>query len=175
MSAPRVVITDSSTLINFLAVGRTDLLTDNQRYRFTITEHVRAEITDHFPEQRARLDTLLDGGAMVETPLTAIAELELFVQLTTSNPGAPKPVGDGEAASIAAAILRSAVLALDDKAATKRALCVQPTLEIRNTAQLVIEAIQDSRIQIAAADALKQCWEVEHRFRLPFASFRDVT
>lgn len=174
MDGPQRVIVDASTLINFLAADRADLLTGNRRYRFVITEHVRGEVTDFYPQQLALLQRLLAEQTLIEEPLTAIDELALFARMTAARPGAPKPLGDGEAASIAAAIQRDALLAIDDKTALKKALALKLDLRVVNTQHLVVEAIRDGRIDVAGADALKVQWERECRFRLTIASFGDL-
>jgi len=43
---PLIVISDTSVLLNFLRIGRLDLLTSHRDYRFAVTEHVIGEITD---------------------------------------------------------------------------------------------------------------------------------
>jgi len=42
-----IVIADTSMLINFLAIGRMDLI-KRHSCRFLITDHVRQEITEHY-------------------------------------------------------------------------------------------------------------------------------
>lgn len=49
--APTDLITDTSTLINFLRIGRVDLLAGLTSYRFVVTDHVRAEVTSYYPAQ----------------------------------------------------------------------------------------------------------------------------
>ncbi len=49
--APSDVVTDTSTLINFLRIGRVDLLAGLTSYRFVITDHVRAEVRASYPDQ----------------------------------------------------------------------------------------------------------------------------
>lgn len=169
MDDRKLAIIDSSTLINFLAVDRADLLERNRRYRFLITEHVRSEVSDAYPEQLARLVELLDRNAIKESPVTALNELEVFARLAASN-----RLGQGECASIAAASERSLVLVIDDKRATREASTLNPHLVIVNTQALMVELIQDGIIDVPAADTIKATWETHHRFRLPISSFADV-
>lgn len=49
-----IVITDTSVRINFLALDQAALLARLPDHRFVVTEHVRAEITDHYQDQRQR-------------------------------------------------------------------------------------------------------------------------
>lgn len=171
---PTSVIIDASTLINFLAAGCANLLTENPRYRFVITEHVRAEVMDHYATQLERLDRLLAEEKLFEEPLTEIDALALYASLTSQKLSAPKALGDGEAASIAAAILRGRPLAIDDKAALRKAVALKADLQTLDTQHLMIEAIRDGRISIDGADQIKAEWEKKHKFRLKFVSFRDV-
>lgn len=52
-----VVITDTSVLINFLVLDQLHALSQLTEFDFSVTEHVRAEITEHFPEQLQRLNS----------------------------------------------------------------------------------------------------------------------
>ncbi len=169
MTERKAAIIDSSTLINFLAVDRTDLLERNRRYDFFITEHVRGEVSAAYPEQIARLEALIARGAVRESPLTDIAELRTFARLAASG-----RLGAGECASIAAACERKLVIAIDDKRAAREARVVDSQIQVRNTQTLMIEFIQDGLLDVAAADGIKATWQTQHRFRLPFASFREV-
>ena len=52
--APTDVVTDTSTLVNFLRVGRVDLLAGLTSYRFVVTDHVRAEVMSSYPAQLSK-------------------------------------------------------------------------------------------------------------------------
>ncbi len=163
------VVIDTSTLINFLAVDRVDLLRDNPRYHFVVTEHAREEVTDHYGPQLDRLREALADGALEESGVHEIGELERFAKLA-----ATKQLGPGECASIAAAVGRGCVLAIDDKVAAKRARQASKTLIIVDTQQIVVELIQDGMLDVATADAIKDTWERECRFKLKIASFSQL-
>jgi len=47
-------VLETSVLVNFLKIDRVDLLARHPSYEFIITEHVRAEITQHYPDQLAQ-------------------------------------------------------------------------------------------------------------------------
>ena len=57
---PVIVVTDTSVLVNFLCIDRMDLIAWHS-HRFVITDHVTEaeEITEHYPEQQARLKAAL--------------------------------------------------------------------------------------------------------------------
>lgn len=169
MDGRQPVIIDTSTLINFLAVDRVDLLAENLRYRFIVTEHAREEVVGHYPEQLASLQAALASGTLEEGPVVAIEELELFARLA-----ATKQLGPGECASIAAASQRGFALAIDDKLAAKRARAESKELVILNTQQIIVESIQDGRIDVATADAIKQVWATQFRFLLKITSFGEL-
>lgn len=169
MDGRQPVIIDTSTLINFLAVDRVDLLVENPRYRFIVTEHARAEVTGHYPAQLERLLAAIESGRIEESPVVAVEELELFARLAVT-----KQLGPGECASIAAAIRRGHLLAIDDKLAARKARSESKELVILNTQQIMIESIREGRIGVAAADAIKEAWAKQFRFVLKFKSFGEL-
>lgn len=169
MDARQPVIIDTSTLINFLAVDRLDLLADNPRYRFVVTEHARDEVTGHYPDQLERLRAAIDSGQLEERPVVAIDELQLFARLAVT-----KQLGPGECASIAAAVMRRHALAIDDKLAAKKARAESRELVILNTSQIMVESIQEGRIDVATADAIKATWATHFRFVLKIKSFAEL-
>ena len=59
------LITDTSVLINVLAIEQATLLLDHPKYEFILTDHVRVEVTEHYPDQFARLDAIL--ASVVDT------------------------------------------------------------------------------------------------------------
>lgn len=72
------VISDTSVLINFLAVDRATLLVEHPQIHFFLTDHVRAEVTAHYPDQCARLDAALSDGSLQQLRVESPEELEIF-------------------------------------------------------------------------------------------------
>ncbi len=169
MEGRHTAIIDTSTLINFLAVDRLDLLTEYADYRFIVTEHARAEVKKHYGGQLERLTAAIERGDLDESTVTDLSELAMFARLMSE-----KCLGQGECASIAAAHLRGMVLAMDDKRATKSAKRLNPDLIVITTVDIVCAAICAGRLSVADADAIKQVWEDQHRFRVKFASSGDL-
>jgi predicted nucleic acid-binding protein len=66
--SPKDVVVDTSVLINFLNVDRLDLFASHPQYRFLVTEHVKREVTEHYPQQINRLNV---GLAFVMTLQTS--------------------------------------------------------------------------------------------------------
>jgi len=167
--APTDLIADTSTLVNFLRIGRVDLLAGLASYRFVVTNHVRAEVTASYPAQLATFEFALMAGHLVEITLYTPAELGVFGELKRSR------LGDGECASIAAALSRGTPLAMDDIRARNKALEREPGLRLLDTVRLVVEAIQAGLLTVAEADAIKADWEQNHRFiKKHFSSFAEL-
>jgi len=77
MSQPtRIVVADTSVLINFLHLDRLDLLGELPGYAFWIPEHLVAEITR--PEQAVSLKAGLDAGRLQIAVMTDISEVERY-------------------------------------------------------------------------------------------------
>ncbi len=163
------VITDTSVLINFLAVDRATLLVEHSQIHFFLTDHVRAEVTAHYPEQFARLDAALSDGSLQQLRVESPEELEIFATLALQ-----RRLGAGECAAIAAAVHRGWGIAIDDKAAMKQTARLYPATPVHTTQSIIISLIRLGLLDIAEADSLKTAWETTYRFRLPFKSFGNV-
>ena len=109
-----VVIADTSVLINFLVLDGVGLLARLPHYRFVVTEHVRAKVTDDFPDQLQRLEAAFTAGILEEIRVTDLGEVQLFAQLTATR------LGIGECSAIAVAARRRFARAIDDKRAVKK-------------------------------------------------------
>lgn len=165
---PDILVTDSSVLINFLAIDRIDLI-DGHPSEFLITDHVCEEIADHYPEQQARLQAGLAQGALKQISVGDPDELTTFRQLTAGG-----HLGHGECSAIAAAIRRGYRLAIDDNRAAKQARILHPPLLIVRTQDLMVELITHGLLDIPAADSIKQTWATDHRFTLSIGSFAEL-
>ena len=64
-------------------------------------------------------------------------------------------------------------MAIDDKNARKKALAFQPEIELLSTEDLMVSIIQSGILTVEQADAIKDDWEANHRFKLMFASFAE--
>lgn len=162
-----VVITDTSVLINFLVLDQTGLFARLPNHRFVVTDHVRAEVTHHFTEQLQRLEAAFAAGILEEIHVTDLQEVQLFAQFTATG------LGVGECSAIAVAAHHKLALAIDDKRAVKKLKNAGLNLTIHSTESIVVLFIQHSVLTIAEADAMKQDWEQNHRFRLAFDSFAE--
>ena len=163
-----IIITDTSVLINFLAIDRVGLL-PRCGHRFIITDHVLAEVTAHYPDQLQRLNIALHASVLEQITVTDPVEVGLFQSLSASG-----RLGAGECSAIAVAIHRQATLAIDDRRAAKDALALDSGLSVVGTQELMVKIIKAGLLDVAAADAIKTEWSAKHRFTLKVASFADL-
>lgn len=163
--SPGLLLSDSSTLINFLRIGRRDLLTCLP-YRLLVTDVVRGEIKERY--QSSELEEALERGEFEEVVLEALPDLQAAAALVGCG------LGDGEAFSIVAAHLRGAVLAIDDRKATKTAARIYPALHYLTTAEIIVLNIQAGVLTVEEADAIKDDWRLNHRFTLNLTSFAEL-
>jgi predicted nucleic acid-binding protein len=167
-----IVVADTSVLVNFLKIDRMDLVGACPR-RFIATDHVGAEITDAYPDQRARYEAAIVAGHLDICTITDPIEAELFAKL---GPG--KRLGAGECSAIAVAINRRFALAIDDNRAVNRALAeaglAGHELEILRTQDVMVALIRAGVIDVANADQIKETWARHHRFRIKATTFADL-
>ncbi len=159
-------VLDTSVLVNFLAVDRADLLAMHAGYHFVIVDHVRGEITEHYPDQLARLERALAAELFGESAVDALDPV--FATLVTEG-----RLGLGECAAIALAASQGVALAIDDKQARKTAQRVAPGVVLESTETVMVALIRQGAIDVANADAIKGRWEAEFRFKLTFRSFGE--
>lgn len=167
-SDPLIVIADTSVLVNFLRVDAMAMLGKLSR-SIVITEHVEAEIAEHYEVQRERLLAALRQDFVSQVALTSDGELAMFGQLAANG-----RLGAGECAAIACAVSGGHVLAIDDRRAIAEARRIQVSLPIIRTEDLVVMLIREGVVSVTDADGIKAIWETEHRFRLTFTSFAEL-
>ncbi len=155
-------------MINFLAIDQARLLLDHPQCEFILTDHVCVEVTEHYPDQFARLEAILETGSLQQLTVNTLEELDIFAALTLEG-----RLGPGECAAIAAAVCRGFGIAIDDKAAIKQISRLYPETRVETTESIMAGLIRSGVLDIAEADQFKEQWESHHRFRLPFRSFRE--
>jgi predicted nucleic acid-binding protein len=160
----RVIVADANVLINFIHVGQLALLTALPGYEWVIPEDVVAEITD--PDQRERLQQAIDAGQFRIETVTEPGDLAQYADLR-------RVLGRGEAACIVLAARNGWLVASDEKGRFRREAMSRLGSGLVNTAGLLVAAIRAGLLSVELADAAKATLE-QHRFHLPFASFRDI-
>ena len=158
-----LVVADTSLLLNFLKIGRIDLLA--AFYRIVITEHVRTEVTD--PDHRKALDEAIANGSIEETAVTDPRELGMFSQLNVF-------LDRGESAAIAVAVQRGWILGLDEKGvALREARSRLGTSRILNTVGVLANCIRQGLLSIKEADEIKEDL-ARKRFVIKLGSFAEL-
>jgi predicted nucleic acid-binding protein len=142
-----LVVADSSFLINFLAIDRMDILNQLPQFRFSVVNHVRAEI--RYESHRVRLEAAMESGGVTEIEISDPAEILLYDELRSF-------LGDGESASLAVAVSRLWVIAADEKGRFRRELFVrQGENYLLDTLGALLTAIKSDIITVAEAEALR--------------------
>lgn len=165
---PEIIITDSSVLVNFLAVDRMDLLAAHTN-QFVITDHVADEITYAYPERYDRFMDSIRLGSITKISVNDPVEVELFMRLSSE-----RRLGNGECSAIAVASHRGCTLAIDDRKAIKRAHSLNHALAIVTTKDIIVDCIQQGILDVQTADSIKNDWAQNHKFSLNISSFQDI-
>jgi predicted nucleic acid-binding protein len=165
-----IVVADTSVLLNFLKIGRMDLIGSHPR-RFLATDHVENEITDE--TQRAAFLAAVASGHLDTCTVNDRREVELFLRLA---PGVR--LGAGECSALAVAVNRGHAIAIDDNRALNRAFrdagLGSVRIEIIRTPDVMIALIRSGVLTVEKADRIKDEWAREHRFRINAATFADL-
>ena len=167
-TGPAIIVTDTSVLINFLRIDRTDLIAGHS-HDFLATDHVAAEISDRYPDQQQRFAEALGAGVISETRVTMPEELQLFGSLFATG-----RLGAGECSAIALAVHRGYILAMDDRLAIRHAREADASLRILATQDLMVSMIREGLLDVEQADRIKRDWAARHRFRLTLDSFQEL-
>jgi predicted nucleic acid-binding protein len=161
----RVVVTDTNILINFMHIGRLDLLGKLPSYSFVVPEEVVKEVRE--PHQAQALRTAMSSGLLSQVQLADPAELTVYADLI-------QILGSGEAACLSLAECRQWLIASDEKKKFHReTLARLGTGRLLNTPGILSLAITGGIITLEDADRAKAVLE-QNRFIMSFASFRDV-
>lgn len=161
----RVVVSDSSVLINFINIDRLNLLGALPGFDFVIPDHVEAEITQ--PEQKACLAVAIEAGHLKREAMTDLTEIGVFAELT-------QVMGKGEAACLAMAKERGWWIAADERGRFLRQVRERlGEARLLNTPGILLKAIRANVLTVAEADKLKAELE-RHRFKMKFGSFGEL-
>lgn len=137
----RLTVVDASILINFLGLGRFDLLFVARRV--AITAEVNAEIQ----RNRAALDAAIARGDLtVHALLMDAAETAAFARLT-------RRISAADASSIILAARLGGDLAVDDRAFRGEAAATVPS-PLLGTEDLLADAVRTGALSLAEGDRL---------------------
>ncbi len=161
----RIVIADTSVLINLAHTGRLRLLGSTPGYRFVVTDEVLAEVQD--PEQKAMVGGAIADGLIDRTMIQTVEELAAYSDLTSI-------LGSGESACLAVAESRNWNLACDERRVFLREARARiGEHRLINTPGLYLLWIRSGILTVAEADIAKAALE-SRRFRMTFGSFQEL-
>jgi predicted nucleic acid-binding protein len=161
----RLVLVDANVLLNLAFINRLDLLGALPDLEFRSPEEVLTEIVS--ARERILVEDARRRGDLGDIAFSEVTELALFAELRRS-------LGMGEAACLALAVYRGALVASDEKRAFRREAETRLGLgRILNTPGLLLLAIRRNLLTIAEADELKRALESK-RFRMKFGSFTEL-
>ncbi len=137
---------DTVVLSNFLLVDADHILEKRYLGKGFITRAVYDEIINGITTipKLVAIEKLLLRKVLGIHPLSS-SEYKLFIELT-------KHLGKGEASSIAAAKINSAIVVTDDRAARKQ--CLQMKIPVTGTIGILKAAFQSSQISLSEADSI---------------------
>lgn len=158
----RTTVTDASVLLNYLGLGRLDLLTRLPR-RTVLTPEVDREAK----RNRAPLDAALAAGEItIESPPLAPDDAALFARLA-------QRLSLADASCVVAAKVLGADLATDDRATRRAAEDVLPHDTLVGTEMLLAEAVRAGLLTLTDGDALLGEL-VKIKYRPKVASLREL-
>jgi len=161
----RVVLTDTSILINFLHLDRLDLLGDLPGYEFLVPDHVFEEIRD--PGQREHLEMGVRSGFFIILFISDLEEIDSYARFH-------RFLGQGESACLAVALRRGYFVASDERGIFLRTAMEAIGQErVLTTPDLLVLSIRAGLATVEEADGWKAVLET-NRFRMRFSSFREI-
>jgi predicted nucleic acid-binding protein len=146
-TADRDVATDTSLVLNFLRIDRMDILGALPGFRFCVLNHVIEEVTQEPHE--ARLQAALAQGHVVEFELTDLNAIADYDSLREN-------LGDGEAATIAAARHEQWIVGMDEKGRAKsEAIARVGDQNLLNTPGVLVHAVRVGLLTLEEAEQLR--------------------
>lgn len=158
----REVATDTSLLLNFLRIDRLDLLGALPGFRFRVLNHVVVEVTQE--SHAFRLESGLVEGHVTEIELTDLGAIADYDALRLV-------LGDGEAATIAAAANLGWIVGMDEKGRAKReAIARVGELRLLNTPGVLVHAVRCGVLSLQEAEQLRLLLAANgYRIKMPIA------
>lgn len=143
----RDVATDTSLLLNFLRIDRTNMLGSLPGFRFHVVNHVVREVTQD--PHAACLQAALEHAHVVEFELTDLGAIADYNVLRLN-------LGDGEAATIAAAGHLQWVVGIDEKGRARREAAARVgTQNLINTAGILVHAVRGGLLTLDEAEQIR--------------------
>ena len=160
----RILLNDTSVLLNLLASGRLVEIVDIAPWRFAIADQVKREALYLVDDEdggkiEVSVDLLVSDGVLEVWELQTTEEHDSFLSYV-------RVMDDGEAACFALAEARSAAVAIDDRRAISQASKLNPDFEIVRTPDL-IKLWADTGIPVEEVRTALQLIEIRSRYVPP--------
>ncbi len=163
---PTPLVLDTSILLNFVKIGRTELL-GQLSTSVVLLDQVFDEVRR--PKQRETVEGAVDMGILDLQSVRDPAEVALFADLRSEG-----RLGPGECAVLAVALTRNWTAGLQDRKARLEGQRRREDLALYQTEDLVLMLIKTGYLTIEEADGFLVEWAAKHRFRSRLNSFRDL-
>ena len=188
------IVVDTCVWINFLRIGRMDLISGHPS-SFISTDEVTAEIRNSeflTSDQKNCYEAALSTNHIIETSVRGFIEEGMFFYLLTPLPQirpfseigtafqhtsahTKDPLAPADRSVIAVAHNRNYRLATDDTEAIDYARAVSGNqLGILGTQEIMVELIQCGMLSVEEADRIRVDWGDNHRFKLKIGSFGEL-
>lgn len=165
-NSPKPIVLDTSVLLNFVKVGRIDLL-GNLGTLIFLPDQVFYEV--RHPGHRDAVKDALDSGILYLQSVRNPVEVEIFAELRKGG-----RLGAGECSVLAVAINRNWIAGLQDQRARKEGRRLDSDLELCQTEDLVLRLIRTRDLTFDEADRFLTEWATKHSFRSRLTSFRRL-
>ena len=162
---PTAIALDTSVLLNFVNIGRIDLLS-HLAMPVVLPDQVFDEIT-----RPAQIKEVQDAAAARIVDIQIIgnpAELALYAELRADG-----RLGAGECAVLAVALCRNWVAGIQDRRARLEGQRRRRDLSLCQTEDLVLALIRAGCLTLEEADGFLIDWRTKYRFRASVSSFRS--
>jgi predicted nucleic acid-binding protein len=141
------VATDTSLLLNFLRIDSVELLAGAPGFEFHVINHVVAEVTQE--PSLGRLQSALTQSHVAEFEMTDLAATAVYDELRAT-------LGDGEAATIAAAEHLGWIVGMDERGAALRHASQRVGADrVLNTVGVLVHLVQTSTLTLAEAEQIR--------------------
>ena len=163
---PTPIVLDTSVLLNFVKIGRVELLGQLDT-SVVLLDQIVDEVRR--PEQRKVVKDAVAVGTLDLQSVRNPVEVALFTELRAGG-----RLGAGECAVLAVALTRDWVAGLQDRRARTEGQRRREDLALCQTEDLVLTLIKADYLTIEEADEFLVEWSAKHRFRSRLTSFRDL-
>lgn len=164
--SPTPIVLDASVLLNFVKIGRVELL-GQLGTSVVLLDQVLDEVIR--PEQREAVEGAVKAGILDLQSVRDPVEVALFANLRADG-----RLGGGECAVLAVALNRNWVAGLQDRRARVEGQRRREDLALWQTEDLVLKLIRSGHLTLEEADGFLVEWATKHRFRSRLTSFQEM-